>query len=171
METEKQPCCGGEEKQIKTHLLNAEPSPCVCSRLAFKGALEGWQPKEEQKTSKKRVDTSRGGNQVLSRRERTIIAASRGDFLFRHYESLGRYIEQYRENHASTCMERDMRDARAVLGIDVPDPYLPKIASSRFVDAFYLSNAFRYLSKVELLLRKLYLQEIIYMKKKEDAFL
>lgn len=133
METE-QNSCNGEEKNLKTHLLSAQPSPCVCCRLVVKGALEGWQPKEdEQKSTKKRVDTSRGGNQALLRREKTFITAARGDFLFRHYESLDRYIRQYRENHASTCMERDVRDYRPVLGVDVPDPYLPKIASSRFV--------------------------------------
>lgn len=124
-----------EENTLKLILLNEEISPCVCCRLYGKSAIEGWQPKGEQKNSKKRVDTSRGGNQGLLRRERTILTASKGNFLFRHYDSLDRYIKQYRENHASTCMERYSQDGGGlVLGVDLPDPYLPKIASSRFVD-------------------------------------
>ncbi|KAK3727831.1 hypothetical protein QZH41_008251 [Actinostola sp. cb2023] len=121
-----------EETNLKQRLLNDDTLPCVCCRLWEKCTIEGWQPKEEQTSSKKRLDTTKGGYHGSLRRERTIITASRGDFLFRHYESLDRYIQQYRENHSSTCMERDMNAdmPRPVLGVDVPDPYLPKIASS-----------------------------------------
>lgn len=122
------------EKKLKLQLLAAESTGCVCCKGLEKSFL-GWRPCEGQKElHKKRSETSRVGNQALLRREKTVLAAT-GDFLFRHYESSDRYVAQYRENHSTSCMEREL-NLMPVLGVDVPDPYLPKIATSRFVDRF-----------------------------------
>jgi hypothetical protein len=118
------------EKILKLRLLAEETSDCVCSRVWEKGLILGWRPSVEQKEHKKRCEAGRGS--------KTVLAAT-GDFLFRHYESTDRYMAQYRENHSTSCMEREM-SLKPVLGVDVPDPYLPKITSSRFVDNSCLSG-------------------------------
>lgn len=125
------------EKKLKLQLLAEESTDCVCCKGLEKNFL-GWRPCKGQKEHKKRCETSRVGNQALLRREKTVLAAT-GDFLFRHYESPERYMAQYRENHSTSCMEREL-NLMPVLGIDVPDPYLPKIATSRFVDIFLPST-------------------------------
>ncbi|XP_031560225.1 uncharacterized protein LOC116296355 isoform X2 [Actinia tenebrosa] len=115
------------EKKLKLQLLAEESEDCVCSKASEKSFL-GWRRYEEQKEHKKRCETSRAGNQALLRREKTLLAAT-GDFLFRHYESFDRYMAQYRENHSTSCMEREL-NLIPILGVDVPDPYFPKIANS-----------------------------------------
>ena len=107
-------------------LLKTEASFCVCSKAWEKDFICGWAPSVERKVSRKPTKHASLSN---PRKDEKIAVANCG-FVFRHYEKASRYIEQYRENHCSTFSERE-DEWRPVLGVDVPDPYLPKIGASR----------------------------------------
>lgn len=111
-------------------------SPCVCASDLGEDSLCGWKQREERKERRKRIELSRAERQnSLSRknREKPSEPPSPCDgFVFRHYEESHRYIEQYRENHSLSRVDSDV-ELRPVLGVDVPDPYLPKICHTRFV--------------------------------------
>ena len=107
-------------------LLKTEDSCCVCSKVWEKDFICGWAPSLERKVSRKPAKHASLSN---PKKDGKIALADCG-FVFRHYEKSNRYIEQYRENHCSTFLERE-DEWRPVLGVDVPDPYLPKIRASR----------------------------------------
>ena len=108
---------------------------CLCFGLGRRISLrlEAQRGKEKKK---KRIELSRAERRnSLSRknREKPSDPPSLCDgFVFRHYEDSHRYIEQYRENHSVSKVDSDV-ELRPVLGVNVPDPYLPKICNSRFV--------------------------------------
>ena len=110
----------------ENRLLKTEGSGCVCSKGWEKGFICGWAPSFERKISRKPTKHASLSN---TRKDGKLPRAECG-FVFRHYEKTSRYIEQYRENHSSAFLERG-EEWRPVLGVDVPDPYLPKVGSSR----------------------------------------
>ena len=111
--------------------------PCVCASSCSEESFCGWtQRKILKKEKRKRFERSRTEQQnLLSRKnhEKKLERPSLCDgFVFRHYEDSRRYIEHYRENHSISRVDSDI-ELRPVLGVNVPDPYLPKISNSRFV--------------------------------------
>lgn len=110
----------------ENRLLKTEGSSCVCSKGWEKEFICGWAPSFERKISRKPTKHASLSN---TRKDGKLPRAECG-FVFRHYEKTSRYIEQYRENHSSAFLER-REEWRPVLGVDVPDPYLPKVGSSR----------------------------------------
>ncbi|KAL9981695.1 hypothetical protein ACROYT_G010436 [Oculina patagonica] len=110
----------------ENRLLNTEDSCCVCSKVWEKDFICGWAPSFERKVSRK--PTKHAASLGNTRKDGKIALAECG-FVFRHYEKSSRYIEQYRENHSSTFLQSE-DEWRPVLGVDVPDPYLPKIGST-----------------------------------------
>ena len=115
--------------------LSEENSPCVCARSWGESSLCGWTQREERKERKRGELNRAERSQPLSRkgREKPSYHASLCEgFVFRHYEDPRLYMEQYRENHSLSRVDSDV-ELRPVLGVNVPDPYLPKICSSRFV--------------------------------------
>lgn len=117
-----------DSDSIENRLLQYQDSFCVCSKAWEKDFICGWAPSLEKRISRsKPVKTHASfGN---ARKERKVSLIECG-FVFRHYEKSSRYIEQYRENHSSVLFEKEA-EWRPVLGVDIPDPYLPKISSSR----------------------------------------
>ena len=111
----------------ENRLLKCEDSCCVCSKAWEKDFICGWAPSFERKVSRK---PAKHGASLSNARKDGKIALAECGFVFRHYEKSSRYIEQYRENHSSTFLERE-DEWRPVLGVHVPDPYLPKIGTSR----------------------------------------
>ena len=110
----------------ENHLLKTEPSGCVCNKGWENEFLCGWAPSFERKISRKPTKHASLSN---THKDGKLPRTDCG-FVFRHYEKTSRYIEQYRENHSSAFLVRE-EEWRPVLGVDVPDPYLPKVGSSR----------------------------------------
>lgn len=115
-----------ESDLAKNCLQKTEDSCCVCSKVWEKDFICGWAPSPERKVSRKPTKHASLSN---PRKDGKISLVNCG-FVFRHYDNSNRYIEQYRENHCSAFLERE-DEWRPVLGVDVPDPYLPKIGASR----------------------------------------
>ena len=115
-----------ESDLAKNCLQKTEDSCCVCSKVWEKDFICGWAPSPERKVSRKPTKHASLSN---PRKDGKIALVNCG-FVFRHYDNSNRYIEQYRENHCSAFLERG-DEWRPVLGVDVPDPYLPKIGASR----------------------------------------
>lgn len=119
-----------DSDSAENRLLKSGDSPCVCSKTWEKDLICGWTPSLAKKISRsKPTKTHASFSNVRKERKCSITECG---FVFRHYERTGRYIEQYRENHSSAFLETEA-EWRPVMGVDVPDPYLPKIASSRWV--------------------------------------
>lgn len=87
----------------------------------------GWAPSPGKRVSRSKP-TKTLASFSNARKEGKFSLVECG-FVFRHYEKSSRYIEQYRENHSTASLEKEA-EWRPVLGVDVPDPYLPKIAGS-----------------------------------------
>lgn len=117
-----------DSDSVENRLLRYQDSFCVCSKAWEKDFICGWAPSLEKRISRsKPVKTHASfGN---ARKERKVSLIECG-FVFRHYEKSSRYIEQYRENHSSVLFEKEA-EWRPVLGVDILDPYLPKISNSR----------------------------------------
>ncbi|XP_032238463.2 uncharacterized protein LOC116618636 [Nematostella vectensis] len=118
-----------EESKIKDILIDSDIISCVCSKVSGKNLITGWRPSAEKKGMKKRCEASRGDSRSYAslRRERTTLPPTDG-FVFRHYERTESYIEQYRENHSSAAVVIEFEE-KPTLGVDAPDPYLPKITT------------------------------------------
>ena len=117
-----------DSDSAENRLLKSGDSPCVCSKTWEKDLVCGWTPSLAKKISRSKPTKTHASFSNV-RKERKCSMAECG-FVFRHYERTGRYIEQYRENHSSAFLETEA-EWRPVMGVDVPDPYLPRIASSR----------------------------------------
>lgn len=111
----------------ENRLLKSQDSSCVCSKAWEKDFMCGWAPSPEKRVSRSKPKTLASFSNA--KKEGKCSLAECG-FVFRHYEKSSRYIEQYRENHSSGYLVKEA-EWRPVLGVDVPDPYLPKIANSR----------------------------------------
>ena len=123
-----------ETDSAETRLLGwgGENCLCVCRKSWERDLLSGWTPSIE-----KPVSRAKPAKTLLSfsnaRKPEGKVGTTEYGFVFRHYEKTDRYIEQYRENHCSACLQEET-EWIPVLGVDVPDPYLlPTISSSRWV--------------------------------------
>lgn len=120
----------GEDDRVESQLFDLESPSCICCRNGVKSDICSWEHSSEKKSvQRKRGDPANRTQPLLRKVERKAVSLSDG-FVFRHYKDTGRYIEQYRENHSSTCAETQV-EVKPVLGIDLPDPYLPKIGTTR----------------------------------------
>ncbi|XP_068749777.1 uncharacterized protein [Montipora capricornis] len=119
-----------DDDSTETRLLYAcsENCLCVCSKAWGKDLLCGWTPSNKKPIS--RAKPAKTPPSFGNAKKEGKLAINECGFVFRHYETMGRYIEQYRENHSSACLEKEA-EWTPVLGVDVPDPYLlPKIGTS-----------------------------------------
>lgn len=117
-----------DSDSAENRLLKCEDCSCVCSKSWEKDFMCGWAPSPGKRVSRSKP-TKTLASFSNARKEGKFSLVECG-FVFRHYEKSSRYIEQYRENHSTASLEKEA-EWRPVLGVDVPDPYLPKIAGSR----------------------------------------
>ena len=117
-----------DSDSAENRLLRTDDCCCVCSKTWEKDMVCGWAPSLEKRVSRSKP-TKTYASFSNGKKEGKFSLTECG-FVFRHYEKSNRYIEQYRQNHSSACLEKEA-EWRPVLGVDVPDPYLPKISSSR----------------------------------------